>query len=163
MSGGVRSERRLARFFDTAGWAVMRSPASGSRTGRDQPDVFAGRGGERVAIELKTVAAGDTAYVDAEEVDALERFSGRVDAEAVIGVRWKRDRTFYLFTTGELPRVQGDGDRRRLTPADQTGADVLLADFDSTDDWGDLAAADEDERKTPIGVAGHGLLDGGES
>ena len=64
---GDRRERELVNRLDEAGFAVIRSPASGSATSREQPDVLAGDGERFYAIEVKS-SAGDPIYLTGEEV-----------------------------------------------------------------------------------------------
>ena len=94
---GARYDRELTTALDACGYAAMRAPSSGSATERDLPDVLAGKASrapvntvlEALAIELKTTS-DTTAYVDAEEVTALERFAADFGATAYLGVRFKR-------------------------------------------------------------------------
>lgn len=127
---GDRYERRLVNFFADAGYMVMRSPSSGSATTRAQPDVFALRDGERVAFEVKYEGSAEgIVYLDAEEVDALERFAEVADAVPMVAVRWKRDGAFYLLDVDDLERTDGgDGDNYRVTRERREHADVVLAD-----------------------------------
>jgi Holliday junction resolvase len=144
MTGGVRSERRFARFFDASGYAVLRSPASGSRTDRDQPDVFAARSRDRFAAEIKTVAANETAYLDNSELEQLTRFARRAESLPLVVVRWKQDRTFYLFALDDLDVASST--TRKATPDDQPDAIARLADCDDETEWqstGDALSPDD--------------------
>jgi len=93
-------ERRLVTALSECGFAPMRAPASGSATDRDLPDVLAGRRVHRPespdthtsaawAVELKSGKA-TTLYVDAAEVEALERFADVFGARALLGATFKR-------------------------------------------------------------------------
>lgn len=101
MTGG-RYERELVEALDAIGLAAMRAPASGSKTDRALPDVLAGHGvsfhdgetpgawySECMAIELKTTEQ-TTAYVGAEEVEALEHFAEAFGARPYLVGRFKR-------------------------------------------------------------------------
>ena len=101
---GSKYEREFARLLDDRDYAVMRSPASGSATERDQPDLFFGRDGKRYAVELKTTDK-DQAYFEAEEVSALRRFATRMDSFYLLGARFKGDTTFYLFDPSDARRT----------------------------------------------------------
>lgn len=101
---GSKYERDFARLLDDLGYAVMRSPASGSATERDQPDLFFGRDGTRHAVELKSTEE-NAAYFEPEEIDALERFAKRMDAFYLLGARFKGDTTFYLFDPKDARRT----------------------------------------------------------
>ena len=90
---GSRYERRLVNWLDAHGWQVMKSPASGSRTERDQPDLVAGYGGKSgpyLALEHKTRSnKKPNLYLAAEEVEALLRFAREFGAEPRISIWWK--------------------------------------------------------------------------
>lgn len=84
---GSSYERRLASLLDTLGYAVVRSPASGS-VDRDQPDLLAGHPTEgRIALEIKSGKAS-TLYVEEAETLALERFAALFDADPYLVARW---------------------------------------------------------------------------
>lgn len=119
---GSQAERDLATALDACGYAVMRAPASGAGTTREMPDILAGRasqpGGSAVvqtpseclAIELKATSA-TTAYVDASEVTALERFAADFGARALLAVKFKGSgtRTRYWFVAPEAARMTDSG------------------------------------------------------
>lgn len=86
---GSQPERDLATALDACGYAAMRAPASGSATARDLPDVLASNGDKTLAVELKSTSS-TTAYVDAAEVAALERFAERFGADAYLAANFKR-------------------------------------------------------------------------
>jgi len=87
---GRRYERRLVNELDGAGFEVVKSPSSGSGTGRDQPDLLAGsaRTGLVVAVEAKSTRK-DAYTVEEAEADQLERFAEHFGAEPVVAVYWK--------------------------------------------------------------------------
>ena len=102
---GGRRERELVNELDAAGFAVIRSPASGSATQREQPDVLAGDGERFYAIEAKS-SSGDPIYLTGEEVEALIYFSRNFGAKARIAVRFDRE-GWYFFHPGELHVTDG--------------------------------------------------------
>lgn len=125
---GARYERNFARELDDEGFAVMRSPASGSATARDQPDLLAAKHGVILAIELKTTSK-NAIYVEEAEVNALQSFSNEFQAYPALGARFKGDTTFYLVHIGAADRTDTGKytvHRDRLT---EYGART------STDDW----------------------------
>lgn len=94
MSDG-RHERDLLAAFEDAGYAGMRAPSSGSATDRDLPDVLVGKRdhadrdlSRAYALELKTTSS-TTAYADASEVDALERFAESFGARPRLVAKFK--------------------------------------------------------------------------
>ncbi len=102
---GDRRERELVNRLDEAGFAVIRSPASGSATQREQPDVLAGDGETFYAIEVKS-SSGDPIYLTGEEVEALIYFARNFGAKARIGVRFDRE-DWYFFHPGALHVTDG--------------------------------------------------------
>lgn len=110
---GSKYENELLGAFESEGWRGMRAPASGTRDG-DSPDLLVGKRhtnatvsnlnghvphSQALAIELKATSS-TTAYVDADEVDALERFAKGFGAVPLLAVRPKRRGTrskYYLI------------------------------------------------------------------
>ena len=97
---GDRRERELVNRLDSAGFAVMRAPASGSATGRDLPDVLAGNGEAFYAVEAKS-SSGDPIYLDGSEVESLIYFSRNFGASPKVGVRFDRE-DWYFFHPADL-------------------------------------------------------------
>lgn len=78
-------------MLDDAGWGVMKSPSSGSGTGRDQPDLLVGKATTDLpplAMEAKT-SAEDAYTIEAAEAEQLRAFSERFGAVPVIAMYWK--------------------------------------------------------------------------
>jgi len=82
---GTTAERNLVNLLDDAGFAVMRSPASGAATQRAQPDVLAGDGINLYAFEAKRFSGSQT-YLSQDEVMALREFAGNMGAIGLVGV-----------------------------------------------------------------------------
>jgi len=105
---GTVRENELVRIFDALGFAVIRSPSSGSRTERDQPDVLASdkpRSHAKRAFALESKYGDPPSNLDPEEVEALGRFARKFDAWSYIALRYKRDKSFYLVPPGDLERT----------------------------------------------------------
>lgn len=101
---GTVRENELVRIFDALGFSVIRSPSSGSRTTREQPDVLASKRGWAIALESKY---GDPpSNLDADEIPALQDFADDYRAPAVVALRYKRDKTFYLVDPWSLDRTE---------------------------------------------------------
>lgn len=101
---GTRYERELGEVLETDyDFAAMRTPASGSATGRDLPDLLAMRPAMRIgamgsytqpmvnhaeiyAIEIKYSGEG-TARLDHDEVSALCRYALTAGAKPLIAIR----------------------------------------------------------------------------
>ncbi len=85
---GSAAERELVHLFWDAGWAAFRAPASGAMQ-HDLPDVIAGHGNRKLAIEAK-LTTKDVQYLTKEEVASLVAFTQRFGCEAWIGVKFSR-------------------------------------------------------------------------
>lgn len=105
---GTKRENELVLCLDALGFAVVRSPASGSRTDRDQPDVLAS---DKPSTFSKRAYAFEAKYGDPpsnlspDEVDALVRVAKKFDAWEYIALRFKRDVSFYLVDPSNLERT----------------------------------------------------------
>ncbi len=116
---GERRERELVNRLDDEGFAVIRSPASGSGTQRNQPDLLAGDGETFYAIEAKS-SNGDPIYIQGDELEALLYFSQSFGAKPRVGVRFDRE-PWYFFHPGELYRTDGGNYRVKLETAKADG------------------------------------------
>ena len=119
---GDRRERELVNRLDSAGFAVMRAPASGSATERDLPDVLAGDGDRFYAVEAKS-SAGDPIYLDGEEVEALVYFARNFGAKPRVGVRFDRE-DWYFFHPADLHTTDGGNYRVKKERALADGEDL---------------------------------------
>lgn len=99
---GDTQERHLMAVLRGHDFIPMRSPGSGTGDW-EQPDVLAAQEGVILATELKSGA--NPRNLRAEEVDALVRFADAFLAAAVVAVRYKGDRTFYLVPPDLLDRT----------------------------------------------------------
>lgn len=133
---GDRRERQLANEFQERGYAVLRSPASGSATERELPDLFVARHGDVYAIEVKA-SSGDPIYIDEEKIVALKWFAKHFECEAVVaGVfdekpgdpgeppdpTWGKDMPgAYFLLPGMLHRTQGGNYRLKKDLALEEG------------------------------------------
>ncbi|MBS3133449.1 Holliday junction resolvase [Candidatus Woesearchaeota archaeon] len=85
-SKGINAERELIHAFWEKGWASIRVAGSGSSR-YPSPDVLAGNGRRRIAIECK--ASGNIVkYLTAKEVSELQMFAKIFGAEPWIGMRF---------------------------------------------------------------------------
>ena len=118
---GDRRERELVNRLDSAGFAVMRAPASGSATERDLPDVLAGDGETFYAIEAKS-SSGDPIYLSGEEVESLIFFARNFGANARIAVRFDGE-DWYFFHPGDLYTTDAGSYRVKKETALAEGVD----------------------------------------
>jgi len=85
---GFSHERDLVQRFWNHGFAVIRSPASGSKAKIIlYPDIVAIYHGKVLAIEAKTVRKERTIYLKQQQVEKLMEFSKRAGGEAYIAVK----------------------------------------------------------------------------
>jgi Holliday junction resolvase len=85
---GFSHERDLAQRLWNHGFAVIRSPASGSKAKNIlYPDIVAIYHGKVLAIEAKTVRKERTIYLKEQQVEKLAEFSRRAGGEAFIAVK----------------------------------------------------------------------------
>ena len=108
-SSGIRAERDLVHKFWDAGFAVLRSPASGGGTTLPRPDLIAGSVTQDkfLVLEIKTVRK-DTLYINEEQIKGLTEFGNRIGFEAFIGVKFKNRRKgfFFLKSPDQLEKVK---------------------------------------------------------
>lgn len=108
---GSNYERKLASILHDKDMAVMRSPASGAGTARNQPDILAASPTtETMALELKSTS--DTiAYVNEQEVLDLEAFAALFNAEPYLVARFtsRGTPTHYYFVRPEDARYTDGG------------------------------------------------------
>lgn len=77
------------------GFAVMRSPASGSGRKHPQPDILVSNGDKIFGIETKS-SSKNKIYINKEEVQKLREFCQKFGCKPLIGVRFDRkDWTFF--------------------------------------------------------------------
>lgn len=109
---GTRRERNFARTVDELGGAVMRSPASGSATKREQPDHLFSFGDRLIVGEFKT-SGGDVIYIGKGEVADLKWFGRMVGAEVYVITRWDGDTTYYFHRIEDLHDTGGKSYRMK--------------------------------------------------
>ena len=85
---GFAHERELAVKLWRKGFAVIRAPASGSKTKRIvYPDIVAIKNGYVLAIEVKTTHGEKPIYVPAHQVEKIKEFIKRSGGEGFIAVK----------------------------------------------------------------------------
>ncbi|HUT82423.1 MAG TPA: Holliday junction resolvase Hjc [Candidatus Bathyarchaeia archaeon] len=97
-SSGVRAERDLVHLFWDAGFAVLRSPASGGGTILPRPDLIAGsvKNGKFFVLEIKTVKK-DILYLDETQIEGLVEFATRIGFQPILAVKFKNRKKGFLF------------------------------------------------------------------
>ncbi|KXA98852.1 nucleoid-structuring protein H-NS, partial [candidate division MSBL1 archaeon SCGC-AAA259J03] len=104
MGKGSRAERELVNIFWESGFAVMRSPASGSGRKHPQPDILVSDGEKIFGIETKSTSS-DVVYIRKEEIEKLEEFCEKFGCDPLIGIRfdWKG---WVFFHPGECKKTE---------------------------------------------------------
>ncbi|MEA2071030.1 MAG: Holliday junction resolvase Hjc [Asgard group archaeon] len=95
---GIRAERDLVHQFWEAGFAVLRSPASGGGTTLPRPDLIVGskKRNRYFVIEIKTIRR-ETLYINFEQIDGLIEFANRIGFQPLLGIKFKYQRKGFLF------------------------------------------------------------------
>jgi holliday junction resolvase Hjr len=101
---GSNAERELIHLFWAApGWSAIRVAGSGSIK-YPVPDVLAGNGQRRIAIECK--ASGDKIkYITAKQISELQEFARIFGAEAWIGMRFD-DMKWHFLSIEDLRQAR---------------------------------------------------------
>ena len=92
---GTKGERDLVKFFNENNWACVRIAGSGSSQ-YPSPDILAGNGCRRLAIECK-VTKDKKKYFSQEEIEQLLTFAKNFGAEAWIGVKFPDIPWYFLM------------------------------------------------------------------
>lgn len=154
---GTRRENELVDLFDQAGFSVIRSPSSGSRTDRDQPDVLASIAVQSdtddgdmtpVAIAAEVKYGAPPRNLTGEEAAGLERFALDFGAVPVAAVRYKGQRSFFLVSIRDMMRT--DSGNWSTDSGGDTLPWLVRLDYDSD---GDLTAVTGPDNQ-PIAVDG---------
>ena len=87
-------ERELIHLFNQADWSCIRSAGSGSMR-YPSPDLLAGNGFRRVAIECK-VTKDKRKYLSKEEVNQLKEFAKKFGAEPWAGIKFAKEPWYFL-------------------------------------------------------------------
>ncbi len=124
MGKGATKERELKDAFQSAGWFAKRAGASGGGGNDESYDVIAAKDGRILVIELKYRDPDAYIYLDAHEIEELQFVATQLDAEAVIGARWKQDTTFYAHNPANCYRTKGGN--YRLSAEDKDTAAFTL-------------------------------------
>jgi len=98
-SKGINAERELIHAFWKNSWSAIRVAGSGSSK-YPCPDVLAGNGARRIAIECKA-SKDSVKYLTAKEVAELKEFSEIFGAEPWIGMRFD-DMKWYFLSLEDL-------------------------------------------------------------
>jgi len=94
-SKGIGAERELIHlFWKTNEWSACRVAGSGSMI-YPSPDILAGSGEKKLAIECKA-CKGDSQYFPLDELASLQAFADRFGAEPWIAIRFDREEWVFV-------------------------------------------------------------------
>lgn len=93
-SKGSNAERELLHMFWDNEWAAMRAAGSGSTT-FPSPDILAGKGSRKLALECKVTQA-IRQYLTKKEICELKEFGSIFGAEQWIGVKFNNVDWYFL-------------------------------------------------------------------
>tara|TARA_Y100000310_G_C20678637_1_gene814546 strand:+ start:2407 stop:2868 length:462 start_codon:yes stop_codon:yes gene_type:complete len=96
---GINAERELVHIFHKLGWSAVRIAGSGSSR-YPCPDVLAGNGFRRIAIEAK-LTSSKRKYFIPEDLDQLYAFSRTFGCEAWIAIKFP-DTAWAFFNPEDL-------------------------------------------------------------
>ena len=92
---GTKGERELVTFFNEANWCCVRVAGSGS-TKYPSPDILAGNGIRRLAIECK-VTKDKKKYFTNTEIEQLSFFSTTFGAESWVSIKFPDEPWYFLM------------------------------------------------------------------
>jgi len=93
---GSKGERELVKLLHDEGWSCVRIAGSGSSR-YPSPDILAGNGHRRMAIECK-VTKDKKKYFSKDEIEQLKTFSTNFGAESWVGIRFAgEDWLFFML------------------------------------------------------------------
>lgn len=93
-SKGISAERELLHFFWDSGWACIRVAGSGSIR-FPTPDLLAGNGARKLAIECKSVN-DDKKYFSRDDVAQISDFARLFGAEPWLAVKFLNVGWFFI-------------------------------------------------------------------
>jgi len=91
---GINAERELVKMFWDAGWAALRTPASGAAR-FPSPDVIASNKARTLVVECKT-AKEQRKYLQNTDLDGLLGFANVFGAEPWLGIRFNNQEWFFM-------------------------------------------------------------------
>jgi len=98
---GTAAERELVHKFWDHDWACVRIAGSGSSR-YPAPDLLAGNGHRKIAIECKTVTK-DKVYITKDQINGLIIFSETFGTERYVGVKF--DKEWYFLSLDDIPQT----------------------------------------------------------
>jgi Holliday junction resolvase - archaeal type len=111
---GFSHERDLARKLWDHGLAVIRAPASGSKTKHLlYPDIVVIYKGKTAVLEVKTMKKTRSIYIEAYQVKKLLEFADRAGGEAFIAVKVIGTGEWIFLPVSKLEKTTNDNFKLR--------------------------------------------------
>ncbi|QKR00964.1 endonuclease [Metallosphaera tengchongensis] len=104
-SRGSDVERYVLSLLRNKGFAVIRSPASGSKRKDPAPDIVAMKEGVILLIEVKSRKSKGNVYLTREQAEGIMEFSRKSGGELFVAVKNPRSLKFVSFN--ELKKTEG--------------------------------------------------------
>lgn len=123
---GAQEERELMRMLMGEGFAVVRTPASGSKARYPLPDLVAGNSsrGLHYAFQVKTTKRRKI-YVSKESINQLVEFSRKFGCRPVLALKFKGTRRPWVFLRpDQLKAAPSRSYRVALKEASRIGVDL---------------------------------------
>ncbi|AEB94466.1 Holliday junction resolvase Hjc [Metallosphaera cuprina] len=102
---GSNVERYILSLLRENGFAVIRSPASGSKRKDPAPDLIALKGGVILLIEVKSRKDRKNVYVTKEQMEGILEFSRRSGGELFLAI--KEPKILKFVPVKEIRRTEG--------------------------------------------------------
>ncbi|MEM3290530.1 MAG: Holliday junction resolvase Hjc [Candidatus Micrarchaeaceae archaeon] len=99
-------ERKIVSLFRDQGFAVIRAPASGSKSKQPLPDIVALKDGKIIVIEVKSRVHDKNVYISKEQYDGILRFAQVAGAKAYVAV--KNPDGLHFVNLEELEKTRGE-------------------------------------------------------
>ncbi|MEM0373153.1 MAG: Holliday junction resolvase Hjc [Sulfolobaceae archaeon] len=94
---GSSIERQIVNKFRDRGFAVVRTPASGSKRKDHIPDIILMKSGVIILIEMKSRRREGRIYISKEQGLGIAEFARKAGAELFIGVKYPKELYFIKF------------------------------------------------------------------
>lgn len=92
---GMREEREIVNWLESAGFMACRVTGSGAGSKRPRPDILAGDGVNQYGIEVKS-SSKEYIHIDWEQIDNLKRFCVGFGAVPLVCAKFTYERPYFM-------------------------------------------------------------------